>query len=108
MIITLNDQNFKEEVLDCEKPVLVDMYTDWCPPCKAIAPIIERIAENCEGKIKVGKLNVDEAKETAITYGIEVIPTLIIFKQGEVVDKIIGLVSHEDLVQKIEQYVDKN
>ncbi|MCK4520648.1 thioredoxin [Candidatus Parcubacteria bacterium] len=101
-MIDLNDQNFKEEVLESNKPVLVDMYTNWCPPCKVIAPMVEKIAEDYQEKIKVGKLNVDEARGTAMTYGIEAIPTLMIFKQGQVKDRIVGLVPYEVLIKKIE------
>ena len=104
-MIDLNDQNFKEEVLESDKPVLVDMYTNWCPPCKVIAPMVEKIAEDYQEKIKVGKLNVDEARGTAMTYSIEAIPTLIIFKQGQIADKIIGVVPYQVLIQKIEQHI---
>ena len=106
MIIHLNDQNFKEEVLNNgDEPVLVDMYTNWCPPCKIIAPFVEKLAEEYKGKAKICNLNIDEARQTAMTYGIEVIPTLFIFKQGQVVDKIVGAVPYEVLAQKIEQHI---
>jgi len=105
MTIHLNDHNFEEEVLKSDRPVLVDMYSDWCPPCKVIAPFIEKLSNDYGDKIKVGKLNVDEARQTAMTYGIEVIPTLFIFKQGQIVDKIIGAVPYEFLAQKVEQYL---
>ena len=106
-MINLNDQNFQEEVVnaDGDKPFLVDFWTDWCVPCKVIAPFIEKIAEDYRDKIKVGKLNVDESKQTAIAYGIEAIPTLMIFKQGQIVDRIIGVVPEQVLIQKIEQHI---
>ncbi|MCK4453956.1 thioredoxin [Candidatus Parcubacteria bacterium] len=106
-MIDLNDQNFQGEVLngDNDKPFLVDFWTNWCVPCKVIAPFIEKIAEDYRDKIKVGRLNVDESKQTAITYGIEAIPTLIIFKQGQIVDKVIGVVPYQVLIQKIEQHI---
>ncbi len=101
MVVELNDENFKQAVLENDKLFLVDMYAEWCPPCKVMAPLIDKISQDYEDKIKVGKLNVDKARMTAIHYNIEVIPTLLLFKQGQVVDKIIGLVPPEVLIQKI-------
>uniref|UniRef100_A0A7V5XGS7 Thioredoxin n=1 Tax=Thermodesulfobacterium geofontis TaxID=1295609 RepID=A0A7V5XGS7_9BACT len=90
---TVNDQNFEKEVLKAEVPVLVDFWAAWCGPCKIIAPIIDEIAEELEGKIKVCKINVDENPITPGKYGIRAIPTLIIFKKGEPVEVIVGAVS---------------
>lgn len=106
-MINLNDQNFQEEVVnnDSDGLFLVDFWTDWCVPCKVIAPFIEKIEEDYRDKIKVGKLNVDESKQTAIAYRIEAIPTIIIFKQGQIVDKVIGAVPYQVLIQKIEQHI---
>jgi|UniRef100_A0A7V5N0K2 thioredoxin 1 len=89
----VNDQNFEKEVLKAEVPVLVDFWAAWCGPCKIIAPIIDEIAEELEGKIKVCKINVDENPLTPGKYGIRAIPTLIIFKKGEPVEVIVGAVS---------------
>lgn len=106
MIANLNDQNFKEEVLKSQKLVLVDFWSSWCPPCKIMNPIMEKIAEHYSDKIKVCKLNVDEARLTASQYGIEAIPTFLFFKPGKnIVDKIVGAVSEHILTQKIEQYL---
>jgi len=89
----ITDQNFEKEVLKAEVPVLVDFWAAWCGPCKIIAPIIDEIAEELEGKIKVCKINVDENPITPGKYGIRAIPTLIIFKKGEPIEVIVGAVS---------------
>jgi len=89
----VTDQNFEKEVLKAEVPVLVDFWAAWCGPCKVIAPIIDEIAEELEGKVKVCKINVDENPITPGKYGIRAIPTLIIFKNGEPIDVIVGAVS---------------
>jgi thioredoxin 1 len=89
----VTDQNFEKEVLNAEVPVLVDFWAAWCAPCKIIAPIIDEIAEELEGKIKVCKINVDGNPITPGKYGIRAIPTLIIFKKGEPVEVIVGAVS---------------
>jgi len=102
--IILNDQNFQEEVLKSDKLVLVDFYSNWCPPCKAMEPIIEKIAENYSDKIKVCKLNVDEGRLTASQYGIEAIPTFLFFKAGQVIDKIVGAVPEQVLAERIENF----
>jgi thioredoxin 1 len=89
----VTDQNFEKEVLKSEVPVLVDFWAAWCGPCKVIAPIIDEIAEELEGKVKVCKINVDENPITPGKYGIRAIPTLIIFKKGEPIEVIVGAVS---------------
>lgn len=95
--INLNNQNFEEEVLKSELPVLVDFYATWCGPCKMIAPVISKIAEEYKGKVKVGKVNVDEENELAMKYQIQNIPTLILFKDGEPVNSLIGLNSKSEI-----------
>ena len=99
MAIHFTDENFNEEVLSSNLPVLVDFYADWCGPCKMLAPVIEALAGELEGKVKIGKLNVDNAPETAQNYGIMSIPTLLYFKNGEVVNKTIGVVSKTEIEQ---------
>jgi len=101
--IILTDQNFEQEVLKSEKPVLVDMYSDWCPPCKIMAPFVEKISEEFSEKIKVGKMNVEQSPLTASQYGIEAIPTLLFFKNGKVIDKIVGAVSYKILEERVKQ-----
>ena len=84
------DANFQEEVLDSDLPVLVDFWAEWCGPCRMIAPIVEELAADYAGRLKVGKLNVDENRATAGKFGIRSIPTLLIFKGGRVVEQIVG------------------
>lgn len=97
MAIHFTDENFSQEVLASDIPVLVDFYADWCGPCKMLAPTIEALAQEYEGKVKIGKLNVDEAPDTAQNYGIMSIPTLLYFKGGELVNKSIGVVSKTEI-----------
>jgi thioredoxin 1 len=100
--ITFTDENFSTEVLQSDKPVLVDFWAVWCGPCKMIAPFVEELAGELEGKAKVGKLDVDNNQESAIKYGVRSIPTVLIFKGGKVVDTIIGAVPKIQLKQKLE------
>ena len=99
MAIHFTDENFNEEVLASNIPVLVDFYADWCGPCKMLAPVIETLATEQEGRVKVGKLNVDDSPETARKYGIMSIPTLLYIKNGEVVNKTVGVVSKTEIEQ---------
>jgi thioredoxin 1 len=99
--VTLTDDNFQTEVLNSDKPVLIDFWAVWCGPCRIIAPIVEELAGEYDGKLKVGKLDVDVNQESAIKYGVRSIPTLLIFKGGKVVDTIIGAVPKNHLVQKL-------
>lgn len=94
---TLTKFNFNDEVLTADVPVVVDFWATWCGPCKMIAPVIEQLAEELEGKVKVGKVNVDEQMELAMEYKIEVIPTLIYFKDGKVVKKTTGVMTKDEI-----------
>ena len=91
MKIKLSTENFEKEVLKSEKPVLVDFYADWCGPCNAMAPVIEELAKELEGKVKVGKINVDENPDIAVEYNVMSIPTLIVFKNGKEEKRLVGL-----------------
>ena len=96
------DDNFKSEVLDSQTPVLVDFWAEWCGPCRMLAPVVEKIAEDYEGRLKVGKLNVDDNSETPQHYGIQGIPTVILFKGGQVVNQIVGFQSEDRLKSAID------
>jgi thioredoxin 1 len=102
-ITDVGDNNFDAEVLRCDLPVLVDFWAPWCGPCKSIAPIVEEIAVEYEGKLKVTKLNVDDHPATASRYGIRGIPNLIILKAGAVKEQIVGAVPKAKLVSAIEK-----
>lgn len=105
MEIEVNDTNFKKEVLEEGSPVLVDFWATWCGPCLRLAPIVEEIAKNYKDKLKVCKLNVDDASETASKYGVMSIPTLVLFKDGKVIDEIVGVVSKSDIEDTINKYI---
>jgi thioredoxin 1 len=99
--VTITDANFENEVIKSDIPVLIDFWATWCGPCKAIAPIVEDLAREYDGKVKVGKVDVDDNQQTAIKYGIRSIPTLLIMKNGQVNDMIIGAVPKVQIVQKL-------
>ncbi len=103
-IVTLTDTNFKQEVIESASPVLVDFWAEWCGPCKMLAPLLDDIANEYDGKVKVGKLNVDEHQGVASEYGIRAIPTLLIFKHGQVVEQVVGLKSKRDLKANLEKF----
>ncbi len=104
MELKITDENFETEVLKSELPVLVDFYADWCGPCKMMAPVMEEIASEYSGIVKVGKLNVDEAPNASSKYRVMSIPTLLFIKNGEVVDNIIGAAPKARVVEKLNQY----
>ena len=102
VIIQLNNQNFKEEVLKSDTPVLVDFHADWCGPCKMLGVVVEEISSDYDGKVKFCKLNIDEASELAAQYGVMSIPTIIIFKDGKVVSQNTGAVPKEKLKEMLD------
>lgn len=101
IIQEINDSSFDSEVLQSEKPVLVDFWAPWCGPCRAIAPLVEELASSYGDQVKFTKCNVDDNPATPVKYGIKSIPTLIFFKEGKVVDKIIGMVAKSKLEEMI-------
>ncbi|MBV7441481.1 thioredoxin [Weeksellaceae bacterium TAE3-ERU29] len=101
MALEITDNNIKE-VLNTDLPVLVDFWAEWCGPCRMVGPTVDEISKEFEGKAVVGKVNVDNNPDTAAEYGIRNIPTILFFKNGEVVDKVVGVVPKEQLVQKLE------
>ncbi len=104
--IVLNDDNFESEVLNSEIPVLVDFWAEWCGPCRALAPVIEEIAEDYSGELKVGKLNVDENPGASSAYDVRSIPTLIVFKDGAVLDRIVGALPKNHITDLVDSVVD--
>ena len=100
-VIVLNEQNFDEEVKKSDKKVLVDFYADWCGPCKMMAPAIEKIAEEVSEYAKVGKVNVDDSPEIAEEFGIMSIPTLLIFENGEIIHKHVGVTDKDTLMSEL-------
>jgi thioredoxin 1 len=105
MEMTLTEQTFQKEVLESKLPVLVDFWAPWCGPCSIISPVIEELANAYEGKLKVGKVNVDEESNIASQYQIMSIPTLMIFKDGQKVDQIIGALPKATLEETIKKYI---
>lgn len=99
MVLTFTSAKFEEEVLQASEPVFVDFWAEWCGPCKMIGPVVEELATEFDGKVKIGKLNVDENGSTAQTYGVMSIPTLILFKDGKEIDRVVGFKPKEELVK---------
>lgn len=96
------DANFQSEVLQSSQPVLVDFWAEWCMPCRMLAPTIDKIADQFAGKVKVGKVNTDNSRETAVKFGISAIPTVILFKDGKVTKKFVGIQSEGEFVSALQ------
>lgn len=99
--LKLNNENFESEVINANETVLVDFYADWCGPCKMMSPIIDDIAKSLQGKVKVGKINVDENQALSMQYNIMSIPTIMIFKNGKAYKKFIGVVDKEEILENL-------
>ena len=102
-IIILTESNFPEEVLKSPVPVLVDFWAEWCGPCKAVAPMLDELAGEYDGKVKIGKVNTDEFQTLASQYGVRAIPTFLIFKDGQVADQFVGARSKRDFKSKLDR-----
>ena len=105
MAIEITDANFQELVLNSDKPVLVDFWATWCGPCRAIAPVIKELHTELEGKAVIGKVNVDENSDTPLKYGVRNIPTLLVFKNSEVVDKVVGNQPKSKILEILESHM---
>lgn len=102
-----NDQNFVKEVLDHHTPVLVDFGGEWCTPCKKIEPVLHEIAQEYEGVLRVGEVDVDKCPQLAMKYGVRSVPSLLIFKKGQVIDQVIGAVTKQSLVQLVQGIINR-
>jgi len=104
MLKHVNSQNFNEEVINSERVILVDFFATWCGPCQMLGPILEKIS-NSRAEFDVAKIDVDDAQELAIKYGIETVPTMLVFKDGEVKETLNGLMAPEIIVEKVSKYI---
>ena len=102
VVIAVDDNNFENEVLRSETPVLLDFSAEWCGPCKRLAPVVEAVAADYAGRLKVAQLDIDKAQATAVKYGIMSVPTLLFFKEGKVKDQLMGYIPKDKLVEKID------
>ncbi|MBI2925822.1 MAG: thioredoxin [Verrucomicrobia bacterium] len=102
-MVTLTEENFKQEVLESPLPVLVDFWAEWCGPCKMIAPVLDELASECDGRFKFGKVNIDEHQALTVEYGVRAIPTMLIFKDGQVAEQIVGMRSKRDLKANLDK-----
>ena len=105
MVYKFDESNFEAEVLKSDLPVFVDFYADWCGPCKMMSPVIDKLAEEFDGKIKVGKVNVDENGDLAVRYGIMSIPNMVFFKNGEVAYRVVGAIPKPAMKEKFEKNI---
>jgi thioredoxin 1 len=104
-VLEFTDDNFKSEVLEADQPVLVDFWAEWCQPCRLLAPTIDKLADSFDGKVKVGKVNIDNNQQTSVDFKITAIPTVLIIKNGEVQDRFVGMTNEGDLQAAIEKQV---
>ena len=103
LIVILTQENFSQQVLQSQSPVLVDFWAEWCGPCKMIAPLLDELAGEYDGKVKIGKVNIDEQQALAAEYGVRAIPTLLLFNKGQVADQIVGARSKRDFKTSLDR-----
>ena len=103
--VKVTDSTFEDVVINADKPVLVDFWAEWCGPCKMIAPVLEELATELDAKLTIGKIDVDENQSTAMAYGVYSIPTLLLFKDGEAVERIVGFQPKPQLVSKLQPHL---
>ena len=103
LIVTLTQENFAQQVLQSPVPVLVDFWAEWCGPCKMVAPLLDELADEYDGRVKIGKVNIDEHQPLATEYGIRAIPTLLLFNKGQVADQIVGARSKRDFKTSLDR-----
>jgi len=103
LILTLTQDNFPQQVLQSQTPVLVDFWAEWCGPCKMIAPLLDELADEYDGKVKIGKVNIDEQQQLASQYGIRAIPTLLVINKGQVTEQMVGAKSKRDLKASLDR-----
>ncbi|MBI4835265.1 MAG: thioredoxin [Planctomycetes bacterium] len=104
-VVAITDSNFENEVTKSSLPVLLDFWAPWCGPCRMLGPIVEKLADDYKGKVKVGKVNTDDNPETATKYRISAIPTLMIFKGGKLMEQIVGMRSKDELAKLVDNYI---
>jgi thioredoxin 1 len=100
-VVAVNDDNFQSEVMECDQPVLVDFSAEWCGPCKQLAPLVEELAKDYDGRLKVAKIDVEESQKTAMKYGILSVPTLLFLRKGKVADQLVGNHPRQVLEERI-------
>ena len=103
LIVTLTQENFAQQVLQSPAPVLVDFWAEWCGPCKMIAPLLDELADEYDGKVKIGKVNIDEQQALAAQYGVRAIPTLLLFNNGQVAEQMVGASSKRDFKASLDR-----
>jgi thioredoxin 1 len=103
-VLELTDDNFQSEVIEADQPVLVDFWAEWCMPCRMLAPTIDKVASQFDGKAKVGKVDTDANRDVSVKYGITAIPTILLFKDGEVVKKFVGVTGEQEFVDELSQH----
>ncbi|MEE9404800.1 MAG: thioredoxin [Algisphaera sp.] len=104
IVLELTDTNFETDAINSELPVLVDFWAEWCMPCRMLAPVIDELASEYEGKVKVGKVDTDASRDVSMKYGISAIPTIILFNKGEVVKKFVGMTSKDDFKAELDKF----